>query len=75
MGADIQEKEDGLIIQGGTPLKGCTLNTYSDHRMGMALTVAGLLGKGESKIENTACIKKTYPNFEEHLKQLGANIV
>ena len=75
MGADIQEKEDGLIIQGGTPLKGCTLSTYSDHRMGMALTIAGLLGKGESKIENTECIKKTYPNFKEHLKELGANIV
>lgn len=76
MGADIQEKEDGLVVKKSfLGLKGSTLSTYCDHRMGMALSVAGLLAQGDSVIKNTECINKSYPNFKKHLKQLGATIV
>lgn len=73
MGADIEEKEDGLVIR-GSKLKGTTLETYHDHRMVMSLTVAALGAEGESVIEGVECVAKTYPNFKEHLKQLGAKL-
>lgn len=73
MGADIEEKEEGLVIR-SSKLKGATLETYYDHRMVMSLTVAALGAEGESVILKTECASKTYPNFKEHMKALGANI-
>ncbi len=73
MGADIEEKEDGLIVR-RSKLKGATLETYHDHRMVMSLTVAALGAEGESTIEGVECVAKTYPNFKKHMKQLGANV-
>ncbi|MCP5504551.1 MAG: 3-phosphoshikimate 1-carboxyvinyltransferase [Chlamydiales bacterium] len=73
MGADIEEKEEGLIIR-TSKLKGTTLETYHDHRMVMSLTVAALGAEGESVIQGTACVHKTYPNFKEHLIKLGARV-
>ncbi|QVL56931.1 MAG: 3-phosphoshikimate 1-carboxyvinyltransferase [Simkaniaceae bacterium] len=73
MGADIEEKEEGLIIR-TSKLKGTTLETYHDHRMVMSLTVAALGAEGESVIEGVECVAKTYPNFKEHLNKLGAKL-
>jgi 3-phosphoshikimate 1-carboxyvinyltransferase len=73
MGANIEEKPDGLVIQGST-LKGAELNTYHDHRMAMALTIAAFAAKTASKIIDVKCIAKTYPSFYEDFKALGANI-
>ena len=73
MGADIEEKEEGLVIR-SSKLKGSTLETYSDHRMVMSLTVAALGAEGESVVLKTESAFKTYPNFKEHMKALGANI-
>lgn len=73
MGADIEEKEEGLVIR-TSKLKGTTLETYHDHRMVMSLTVAALGAEGESVIQGVECAHKTYPNFKEHLIKLGARI-
>ncbi|MCB1110242.1 MAG: 3-phosphoshikimate 1-carboxyvinyltransferase [Chlamydiia bacterium] len=73
MGADIEEKEDGLIIR-PAKLKGAELNTYHDHRMVMSLTVAALGAEGPSVIHGVECVAKTYPNFKEHLITLGATL-
>ncbi len=73
MGADIEEREDGLIVR-TSKLKGTVLETHYDHRMAMSLTVAALNAEGESVIHHTECIHKTYPNFKEHLIKLGARI-
>jgi 3-phosphoshikimate 1-carboxyvinyltransferase len=73
MGADIEEKEDGLIIR-PSKLKGATVDTYHDHRMVMSLTVAALGAEGESVVQDTQCVAKTYPNFREHMIQLGAEL-
>ncbi|ENN95686.1 3-phosphoshikimate 1-carboxyvinyltransferase [Methanocaldococcus villosus KIN24-T80] len=74
MGANIKEKEDGLIIEGVKKLKGARLNTYNDHRLVMAFTVAGLKAEGESIIEGEEAVKVSFPNFIEVMKSLGANI-
>lgn len=73
MGADIEEREDGLVIR-QSKLKGATLDTYHDHRMVMSLTVAALGAEVSSTIQGVECVRKTYPNFKEHMQALGATI-
>ncbi|CAB3289704.1 3-phosphoshikimate 1-carboxyvinyltransferase [Methanocaldococcus lauensis] len=74
MGADIKEKPDGLIIKGVKKLKGCKLNTYNDHRLVMAFTVAGLKAEGETIIDYEESVKISFPYFVEVMKSIGANI-
>lgn len=74
MGGDITETADGLIIKPKT-LIGTRVNSHSDHRIAMALTVAGLAAQsGETIIDNTECVNKSYPNFVNEFKKLGAYI-
>lgn len=72
MGASLQEKEDGLIIEGGGSLKGSTCNSHGDHRIAMTLAIAGLLAQGETRILDTSCICTSFPGFSQLLQQLGA---
>lgn len=72
MGANIEEKEDGLIIEGPTPLKGALLDSYDDHRIAMASAVAGYIAQGETVIENAECASVSLPGFYETLEKLSA---
>ncbi|BBI17156.1 3-phosphoshikimate 1-carboxyvinyltransferase [Neochlamydia sp. S13] len=73
MGALIQESHSGLCIT-GNPLKGASVFSHKDHRMAMALAVAGMGAKGETAIYPSNCIEKTYPTFVQDFKRLGAHI-
>jgi 3-phosphoshikimate 1-carboxyvinyltransferase len=75
MGAQISIKEDGLIIQGGSPLHGAEIDPHNDHRIAMACAVAALGAEGQTTIQNAECVRKSYPQFFTHLKQLGADLV
>jgi 3-phosphoshikimate 1-carboxyvinyltransferase len=75
MGAQISIKEDGLIIQGGSPLHNAEIDPHNDHRIAMACAVVALRAEGETTIQNAECVRKSYPQFFTHLKQLGADIV
>jgi 3-phosphoshikimate 1-carboxyvinyltransferase len=70
LGADIKELPDGLIIKGITPLKGAAVKSFGDHRMAMAMAIAGLISEGETKVLNTACINISFPGFLAALKKL-----
>jgi len=72
MGADVEEKQDGLVIQGGKPLKGARINTFKDHRIIMAFAVAGMLAGGETVIEDAEHVDVSFPHFVEAMKTLGA---
>jgi len=74
MGAQIDMTEDGIIIEGPTPLQGAVIDSHNDHRIAMACTVAGLIAKGPTLIEGAECIAKSYPEFIEHMQSLGAEI-
>ncbi|AEF95859.1 3-phosphoshikimate 1-carboxyvinyltransferase [Methanotorris igneus] len=74
MGAKITEKPDGLVIEGVKKLKGAKLNTYHDHRLVMAFTIAGMKAEGETVIEGEEAVRISFPNFVEVMKSLGANI-
>lgn len=73
MGAHIVEMPDGLQIQ-PSPLQGAVMSSYGDHRMVMALTVAGFIANGKTIIQDAECIEKTFPNFFACMRQLGAHI-
>ena len=75
MGADIVVNEDGLTINGSSGLHGATIDPHNDHRIAMACTVAALGAVGETKIQNVECINKSYPQFFNDLRVLGANVV
>jgi 3-phosphoshikimate 1-carboxyvinyltransferase len=75
MGADITIVEDGLIVSGPCLLQGATINPHNDHRIAMACAIAALGASGETMIQNSECVKKSYPNFFDDLQLLGADVV
>jgi len=75
MGAEIIAKEDSLIIRGPCAMQGATINSHNDHRIAMACAVAALEAIGETKIQNSECVNKSYPRFFDDLRSLGANVV
>ncbi len=64
LGAKVEEWEDGLSITGSGKYNGAELHTYNDHRMAMALSLAGLKIPNVT-ILNPQCVSKTFPNFYE----------
>ena len=70
MGADVQETDDGFIINGPTKLKGATVESFDDHRIAMMLSIAGLIAEGETEILNSDCVKISFANFYEVLKKV-----
>ena len=73
MGADIEELEDGLVIR-RSHLKGCRVNGYYDHRVVMALAVAGLNAQGETIIDTAEAINVTFPDFVKLMSKSGADM-
>jgi 3-phosphoshikimate 1-carboxyvinyltransferase len=70
MGADITATEDGMIINGPTPLHGASMVTYGDHRLGMMAAVASLIADGPVEIDDPDCISVSFPNFVEQMNSL-----
>ncbi|HXA97961.1 MAG TPA: 3-phosphoshikimate 1-carboxyvinyltransferase [Candidatus Dormibacteraeota bacterium] len=71
MGARITEQADGLEIQGGARLTGARVRSGGDHRMAMALAVAGLVADGPTLIEDSDCIATSFPGFADLLNRLA----
>lgn len=70
LGATIKATDDGMIITGKTKLHGATVNSFGDHRIGMAMGIAGLLTEKQVTIERTECINISYPTFFDHITHL-----
>lgn len=73
LGAKVTELADGFLVSGQTPLHSndsVTLDSESDHRLAMMLTVAALITKGKVFLKNASVIEISYPNFFRDLKQL-----
>jgi 3-phosphoshikimate 1-carboxyvinyltransferase len=67
MGAEVDEFEDGMEIEGGKPLHAAVIDSHGDHRIAMAFAIAGLFAEGETVIQNTDCVNTSYPGFAHHL--------
>jgi 3-phosphoshikimate 1-carboxyvinyltransferase len=82
LGAKIEAQPDGLVVQGPTPLRGpepaggqnAVVYSHGDHRLAMALTVAGLMAKGETYVQDTDCVADSFPGFVTVLAKLGGKV-
>jgi 3-phosphoshikimate 1-carboxyvinyltransferase len=74
MGADVTEDSGGLVIKGPCALHGSTVDPHDDHRIAMACSIVALGAAGQTAIQNAECVEKSYPQFFEDLRQLGADI-
>ncbi len=70
MAVAVEEREDGLIIEGREGFTPATVDSFGDHRIAMAFAIAGLLAdRAPTTVTNTACIKTSFPGFEEIISQ------
>jgi 3-phosphoshikimate 1-carboxyvinyltransferase len=74
MGAEVEEYDDGLRLAGPQRLRGARLESYGDHRIAMAFTVAGLIAEGETEIADAGAAAVSLPEFYQLLAQSGAAI-
>jgi 3-phosphoshikimate 1-carboxyvinyltransferase len=70
MGAQVEEREDGLKIPGGQALHGAELDSFGDHRIAMAFAVAALRAHGETLIRGAESAAISYPAFFQTLEEV-----
>jgi 3-phosphoshikimate 1-carboxyvinyltransferase len=67
LGASVEEREDGLVVEGGAPLSGAAVRSFGDHRIAMALSVAALGARGTTEVEGAECVAVSFPSFYDVL--------
>ncbi len=70
MGAEVEEYDDGLRVAGRVRLRGAKLDSYGDHRIAMAFTIAALFAEGESEIVDADCASVSLPEFYQLLESV-----
>ena len=73
LGVDIHAEEGRLLVRGGA-IRAGRVNSHGDHRIAMALAVAGLAAEGPVAIDGAECVRKSYPGFFEVLRTLGGKL-
>jgi len=73
LGATMEELPDGMAIYGGAKLRGAKCSSHYDHRLAMALGVAGLIAEGETLIEDAEVVEFSYPAFWQDMERIKAN--
>jgi len=74
LGADVEELPDGLVLHGGR-LRGAEVDGRDDHRLVMALAVAGLVAEGATVVDTAEAVAITFPQFVDLMQQTGASIL
>jgi 3-phosphoshikimate 1-carboxyvinyltransferase len=69
MGVGTEARADGLIVRGGSRFHGGTVRSHGDHRIAMAMAVAGLAAEGETIIDGWDAVATSYPGFDEDLER------
>ena len=72
MGAQVTATDDGLIIEGGRPLRGAAIDSHLDHRIAMSFAVAALNADGETEIQDAECVNISYPAFYQDLNRISS---
>ena len=70
MGARVEERPDGLVIHGPTPLRGAEAHAHSDHRIAMAARIAALVADVPTTISGAESVAVSYPAFVDDLDEL-----
>ncbi|TAM83214.1 MAG: 3-phosphoshikimate 1-carboxyvinyltransferase [Acidobacteria bacterium] len=71
MGAKVEEFPDGLRIPGHQRLAGAKIASYSDHRIAMAFSIAGLVADGTTIIDDSDCVRISFPSFFETISRVS----
>lgn len=74
LGAQIDERPDGFVVSGPTPLHGGVVDAAGDHRIGMAFAIAGLVAGGETTVRGFEAADVSWPGFDQVLASLGAEV-
>lgn len=72
IGVEVEEYPDGLSIKGVERLKGAEVESHGDHRIAMAMAVAGLAAEGETVINGASAVDISFPGFFDIIKRLSA---
>jgi len=73
LGAEVQEREDGLIVDGNGPnLLGTAVQSYDDHRIAMAMGVAGLVAHGTTTVTDAECARVSFPGFWDEMSRVAS---
>ena len=75
LGAEVEEKPEGLVIRGKRVLSGGTVSSWNDHRIAMALASITPNLTGPLTIEGAESVKKSYPRFWEDFRKVGGKVV
>ena len=71
LGAQVEEKDDGLVIHGGAPLHGGVVSSWNDHRIAMALASISPAIEGRLTIDGADSVRKSYPRFWDDFVKTG----
>ena len=74
IGVDVQEAPDGFMVSGGEIPGGNRVDSHGDHRLAMALAVAGLAAQEPVTVENAGIVDESFPDFIFALRSLGAHV-
>lgn len=74
LGADIDETPDGLIIYGGKKLHSAALHGYDDHRIVMALSIAGMVLDGQTTVDTAEAAGVTFPDYIPLMNSIGGQL-
>jgi 3-phosphoshikimate 1-carboxyvinyltransferase len=75
-GVDVDEKDDGMVVHGPADLKTPdeVIDSHGDHRIAMSVAILNSFGTDAITIENTGCVDTSYPEFWQHMEQLGGKV-
>ncbi len=71
LGADVEELKDGMIIRGGKPLHGASVDSFHDHRIAMSMAIAAQVASSPVDIAHFDMVAISYPSFQTDLSALG----
>ena len=70
LGGEARAEGDDLLVRGPGPLRGARVLSHGDHRIAMTALIAGLISQGEVIVDDTECVKISYPGFLDHWRRL-----
>jgi 3-phosphoshikimate 1-carboxyvinyltransferase len=75
-GVEVEERDDGMIVSGPAVLHtpDAAIDCHGDHRIAMSMAVLNTFSDGVLEIDNVACVNTSYPEFWQHMEQLGGRV-
>jgi 3-phosphoshikimate 1-carboxyvinyltransferase len=70
LGARVEERDDGMIIEGGAGLRGGDVRSFGDHRLPMALAAGALASTSDVRIDEAEAVSVSYPSFWDDLDRI-----